>query len=357
MVAGDPHQGGATWAVLQYLHGFRRLGHEVVLIEPVDELATAVVSYFEGLGLDGAALLRRGTRETVGLPYALLTRFARDADVLVNISGLLQEEALTERIPKRVYVDLDPAFNQLWHGREQLDVGFEGHTHHVTVGQALGQAGCDVPTWGFEWIPTVPPVVLERWQPGDGLVHDALTTVGNWRAYGSIQVDGVFYGQKAHSLRELVALPARTDERFVLAVDVHPDERGDLDALSSNGWELVDPAAVAGTPDAYRRFVRGSKAEFGLAKLGYVRSRCGWFSDRSACYLAGARPVLAQDTGFADYLPTGEGLLSFRDEDDALAGVERLRGDYPRHRAAARAIAEDLLDSDKVLNRLLAAVS
>jgi hypothetical protein len=302
-------------------------------------------------------LFRRRDGETRGLPYASLAEFARGADVLIDISGLLRDVALTEHIPTRVYVDLDPAFNQLWHDREQIDVGFDGHTHFVTVGQALGREGCDVPTCGLDWIPTVPPVVLERWEPGDGLVHDALTTVGNWRAYGSIEVDGVLYGQKAHSLRELVALPTRTGERFVLAVDVHAEESKDLDALSANGWQLVDPAVVAGTPDAYRAFVRGSKAEFGLAKSGYVRSRCGWFSDRSACYLACGRPVLAQDTGFSDYLPTGEGLLSFRDEDDALAGIECLRSDYGRHRAAARAIAEDLLDSDKVLTRLLEAVS
>lgn len=122
---------------------------------------------------------------------------------------------------------------------------------------------------------------------------------------------------------------------------------------SSVTWELVDPADVAATPDRYRRFVQESKAEFGLAKSGYVVSRSGWFSDRSACYLASGRPVVAQDTGFPAYLPTGDGLLCFADADDVVAAVERINGDYGRHRRAARVIAEEHLDSDRVLARLL----
>ena len=357
MVAGDPFQGGATWAVAQYVLGFRRLGHDVVVVEPVDRVDARIARYFEhvrgSFELD-AALLVRGTRTTAGIPYGALRAFARDADVLVNISGMLRDPALLEPIPVRVYLDLDPAFNQLWHEQEALDVGFDGHTHFVTVGTAVDTTECDVPTAGHGWLSTLPPVVLDRWPPADGIVHDALTTVGNWRSYGSLTRDGVLYGQKAHSLRGLIDLPARTDERFLLALAIHPDESADLSALAENGWQLADPADAAGTPEAYRRFVRGSRAELAVAKSGYVVSRCGWFSDRSACYLASGRPVLAQDTGFGRALPTGEGLLAFETVDEALAGIEELRSDYSRHRGAARAIAEEHLDSDGVLDRLLA---
>jgi hypothetical protein len=154
-------------------------------------------------------------------------------------------------------------------------------------------------------------------------------------------------------LRQLIEIPSRSTARFVLALAIHPDERADLEKLAQYRWELVSPEVVAATPAAYRGFVRGSWAEPGVAKSGYVTSRCGWFSDRSACYLASGRPVVAQDTGFSAYLPTGQGLLAFRDTDDALAAVEALQSDYECHARAARTIAEESLDSDRVLSRLL----
>ncbi len=194
--------------------------------------------------------------------------------------------------------------------------------------------------------------MLERWPVADRIETDAFTTVANFRAYGSIEQDGVRYGQKAHSLRALLGLPTRTDERFALALDIHPDEP-DLAALREHGWELLDPRRVAGSPDDYAAFVRGSKAEIGIAKEGYVVSRCGWFGDRSAAYLASGRPVVAQDTGFGERLPIGAGLFAFAGTDDVLAAIEAIRFDYGRHARAARAIAEEHLDSRLVLTRLL----
>lgn len=147
-------------------------------------------------------------------------------------------------------------------------------------------------------------------------------------------------------------MPRLTDERFALALDIHQDEP-DLAGLREHGWELLDPREAAGTPKRYAAFVRGSKGELGVAKEGYVVSRCGWFSDRSAAYLASGRPVIAQDTGFGERLPTGAGLLTFADVEDVLSALEAIRGDYGRHARAARAIAEEYLDSRRVLRRLL----
>src|SRR6185312_11936767 len=188
------------------------------------------------------------------------------------------------------------------------------------------------------------PVVLERWPAANGPGDGSFTSVGNWRGYGSVEHEGVHYGQRVHSMRPLMELPQRTDARFRLALAIHPDERKDLAALAENGWELVDPVEAAGTPERYERFIRGSGAELGIAKSGYVLSRSGWFSDRSACYLASGRPVLAQETGFSRFLPAGEGLLSFSAVDDAAAGVEAIRGDHARHARRAREVAEELLD-------------
>jgi hypothetical protein len=356
-VAGTPGQGGASWAVLQYVLGLRRLGHEVTLIEQVAELTPEIESYFAGIvdefGLRGRAGIVDGARRTAGLDYEELRDATREADVLLNLSGILRDPELRDPPPVRVFLDLDPFFNQVWH-EQGIDVGLDGHTHHASVGLALGSPGCTVPLCGRTWLTTVQPVVLDLWPRANGVVHDALTTIGNWRSYGSVEYEGTAYGQKAHSLRRLLDLPRLSGERFLLALAVHPDEHSDLEAMREHAWELVDPADVAATPDLYRDFVSGSLAEFGLAKSGYVDSACGWFSDRSACYLAAGRPVVAQDTGFSRYLPTGKGLLAFRDVGEAVAAIEELRRDYAGHSEAASALARERFDSDRVLSELLA---
>ncbi len=359
MLAGIPRQGGATWAVLQYVLGLRRLGHEVVVVEEVDhERFAASASRFAALAAEfglgpHAAMIDRATGATACIERADLLRAVDGADLLLNISGTLTDEAVLSRVGRRAFVDLDPAFTQLWH-EQGVDMGFDRHDRFVTIGQAIGMPGCSVPTCGRQWLTTRQPIVLEHWPLAGDVANEGLTTVGHWRAYGSIHHEGVHYGQKAHSLRPLMDLPRRVPELFSLALGIHSDERDDLDALDRSGWRLVDPDAVAGTPGDYREFVRASWAEFGLAKHGYVISRCGWFSDRSLCYLASGRPVVAQDTGFADWLPTGEGLFAFSTADDVVAAVGELRSDYPRHRRAARALAEDVFDSDRVLGELLA---
>ena len=357
MVAGDPRQGGATWAVLQYAEGLSALGHEVLVIEPVAPEALApggaVAAYFRSLRLlaGRSALLSRGGEETLGLPYGRLLDFAREADLLLNLSGLLRDERLLAAVPVRAFVDLDPGFNQVW-GEQGFDLGLDRHTHCVSVGTRIGAADCPIPTLGREWIPTLPPVALAHWPLAEGPGR-AWTSVGNWRSYGSPTHAGLRYGQRAHSLRDLAVLPRRSAAGFELALAIHPDETADLELLAANGWHLVDPAAVAGTPEAYAEFVRGSRGELGIAKQGYVASSSGWFSDRSACYLASGRPVVAQDTGFGAALPTGVGLLAYDDVDGAAAAVEAVEGSLAAHRRAARELAVEHLDAARILPVLL----
>jgi len=368
MIAAEPWQGGATWAVLQYALGFQRLGYRVYLVEPIPRKAvrpagsTLAASenacYFrqvmDEFGFaQRSALLLEGTRTTVGLTYDHLRSIAHVADLLVNISGLLTEKDLTATIPIRGYLDLDPAFNQLWQAVEGIDMRFGGHTHFLSVGLNLGEPDCPVPTCGRKWLKTLQPIVLERWPLAEQITYNGLTTVGNWRGYGSIEHQGVFYGQKAHSLRQLITLPTLTQEKFMPALAIHPNETKDLAALAANGWQLLDPAEVAHTPARYQEFIQKSKAEFGVAKSGYVLSRCGWFSDRSVCYLASGRPVIAQETGFSRHIPTGEGLFAFSDNEGVLSAVERLRADYATQCRRARALAEAYFDSDRVLKQLL----
>ncbi len=358
MVAGEPGQGGATWAVLQYLLGLRRLGHEVILVEPVEKIEPASLAYLEAVavsfGLDQVALIA-ADGESAPLPRRRLAELARDADLLLNVSGMLADPELLEPIPVRAYLDLDPFFNQHWQ-LQGADMRFDRHTHFVTVATAIGEPGCEVPTLGFEWTTTLPPVVLERWPQATAAPSLPFTTVGHWRSYGPIEHEGRRYGLRAHALRELIELPERSPAAFALALGIHPGDGEDIAALEAHGWRLLDPAEVAATPELYGEFVRASSGELGVAKEGYVRSRSGWFSDRSACYLASGRPVVAADTGFGGALPVGEGLLAFADVDGAAAAIEGVLSHPAEHAVAARAIAEDLLDSDRVLTRLLEAL-
>jgi hypothetical protein len=360
MVAGNPHQAGASWAVLQYATGLASLGHDVLLVEPVERGALrceVVASYFASLPLrEGAAALIAPGEETLGRSYGEILSFARGSDLLLNISGMLRDERLLGAVPVRAFVDLDPGFNQVWHA-EGVDMGLDLHTHFVTVGGLVGTDACAVPTCGREWIHMLPPVTLEDWPAArEAPRRDAFTSVGHWRSYGSMEHCGIHYGQRAHSLRELIDLPRRSDARFELALGIDAEERADLEALAGNRWSLLDPRRVAGTPASYREFVRSSKAELCVAKSGYVASRSGWFSDRSACYLASGRPVVAQDTGFGEVLPCGEGLLAFSTAAEAAEAVERVAADPARHAAAARALAEEHLDSRTVLGGLLEAL-
>jgi hypothetical protein len=371
MIASDPHQGGATWAVLQYLLGLKELGHDVYFVEPVANKSlrptgiafqnSVNAAYFRQVMTEfsleeSSAFLLEGTRETIGLPYKVLEQVSAKADLLINISGMLTDEALTAIIPVRVYLDLDPAFNQLWHHANGIDMRFDAHNRFVTVGKAIGSEDCTIPTCGIRWANTFQPVVLNDWPTADKIRYDGLTTIANWRGYGSIEHDGVLYGQKAHSFREFIKLPLLDGEKFMPALAIHPEETNDLAALRENGWQILDPAEVAGTPHHYRAFVQGSKAELGIAKSGYVTSDSGWFSDRSVCYLASGRPVIAQDTGFSKFLPTGNGLFAFNSVGEAIESIHAMNADYARHARAARDLAHEFFDSKQVLTRLLSEV-
>jgi hypothetical protein len=368
-IATVPWQGGWTWVLLQYVLGLRRLGHRVTFLDSVAPAAlrpagatlceSTNAAYFKsvvgrfGLAEMSSLLQADATHSTLGLSYDQVSHATSEADVVINVSGVLRDERLLERARRRVYLDLDPGFTQLWHAVQHIDMGFSNHTDFVTIGPAIGTPDCTVPTCGLSWIATWQPVVLEHW-PAATDPHDGVyTTVANWRGYGSIHYKGLSYGQKVHAWRGLMALPALTTERFVVALAIHRDESVDVQALAANRWERVDPADVAASPEQYKAFIQRSKGEIGIAKSGYVVSRSGWVSDRSICYLASGRPVIAQETGFSTFLQCGDGLVAFETIDQARDGFERVSSDYPRHAHAARALAEEYFDSDTVLRRLL----
>jgi hypothetical protein len=364
-VAQRPGRAGHTWVFLQWLLGFRRLGFQVLLVDWLTrEMCEGAIESSEHLryltgvmdrfGLaDSFSLLDRETGQAVaGLGRREVLRRAREASFLLNVMGFLDDEEILGQVGRRVFLDIDPGFGQMWRELGLADV-FHGHDDFVTVGGNVGRPGCSIPTCGFHWITTRQPVVLELWpaQNGGG---DRFTSVGSWRGpFAPIEFEGTTYGLRVHEFRKVLALPMLTNQAFELALEIDESETRDLTQLSMNGWRLVDPRLVAGSPEAYQRYIAGSKAELMIPRGMYVQTRSGWFSDRSACYLASGRPVLAQDTGLAALYPVGEGLLTFTTLEEAVSGAEEIARRHDLHAGAARALAEEVFDSDKVLRELL----
>jgi hypothetical protein len=372
-LAQKPHQGGHTWVFLQYLLGFRRLGYEVLLLdrlEPdmcVDQAGRASslsgsvnLRYLQevmrdfGLG-ERYHLSYDSGRESVGMERRGVLESVRGCACLLNFMGFFNDREILDAAPLRVFVDIDPGFGQMWQALGLHDT-FAGHDRFVTIGENIGRADCAIPTCGLDWVTTKQPVVLDEWPAVPVDEHaGSFTSIGAWRGpYGPVEYGGRTYGLRVHEFRRFVELPRRSGRRFEVALDIDAAETGDLELLHETGWQLADPREVARDPAAYRKYVQHSKAEFMVAKNMYVQSRSGWFSDRSICYLASGRPVVAQDTGLAGLLPSGEGLLTYSTPDEAAAAVEEVCRDYPRHCSAACGIAQEYFDSDRVLARLLA---
>lgn len=371
-IANKPFNGGEAWVRLSWILGLRKLGLRVHFVEQIarDACTDAEgnVVPFEAsinlacfrevvrrLGEDGrAALVYAGGEQVHGATWPELLDLAGSAALLVNISGHLSLEPLLRRFRRRAYVDIDPGFTQFWHAEGEAGARVGGHDLYYTIGENIGTAGCPIPTGGIEWRPIRQPVVLEEWPVSPGGEPDRFTTIASWRGpFGPIEHEGRTYGLKVHEFRKLLELPARARGRFEIALDIHPADHRDRAALERHGWRLVDPYAASRDPDAFRRYVQGSGAEFSVAQGVYVATNSGWFSDRTVRYLASGKPALVQDTGFGRNLPVGEGLVPFRTLEEAAAGAERIARDYDAHCAAARSLAETAFASDRVLAPLL----
>jgi hypothetical protein len=351
-VAQKPGAAGHAWQFLQYLLGFRRLGYEVLLLDRGGAVGW-VDEVLRWAGLEGAYSVDLGGGAHAGVDRAGALAFLRDCDLLLNVMGFVTDEELLAAAPRRVFLDTDPGFGQMWRALGLADV-FAGHDAHVTIGERIGAPGCSVPACGLDWITTPQPVVLDAWPALPPAPAGAFTSVATWRgAYAPVEYRGHTYGLRAHQMRRFAALPRLAGGEFALALDIHPADAADAARLRAGGWRLADPAAVAATPAAYRAFVQASAGELMVAKGMYVDSASGWLSERSLCYLASGRPVVAQDTGFTALYPAGEGLLAFSTPDEAAAAVEAVRADPARHGAAARELAREHFDSDRVLGRLL----
>jgi hypothetical protein len=361
--------GGVTWDYFQYVLGLARLGHDVYYLEDtgqwpynphevgvskdcafnVEYLGALMARY--GLG-DKWAYRFPWQSQWFGLSAAARAEVLRTADLLINVSGVLERPEEYRQVRRLAFIDSDPVFTQVKLARGQDDFRKLIDLHDVQF--SFGERVSDfVPETGRRWRPTRQPVVLSEWRPA-APYRDVFTTVMNWTSYNPVVYDGRTYGQKDVEFMRFLELPRQVAPTVLeIAVNEGKTRRTPRALLAHKGWRVVDPMLVCPDLDRYRQYVESSKAEWSVAKNGYVVGQAGWFSCRSACYLAAGRPVVVQDTGFRSILPVGEGLLAFTTMAEAVASIRDVEANYARHASAARVIAETYFDAGKVLSRLI----
>jgi hypothetical protein len=367
-VIGRLPVGGHAWIAMQYLVGLRELGHDVMFLEDAgdeswvynwdtEQLTTAldypsayVRDCLEPFGFEGRWIYRAGAA-SAGMSVEQCRRFCRDADLLLIWAvpfTVWREEY--DWPAKRAYIDADPGFTQirLLTGDAPLTETVDRCERLFTIAQRFAQPDCTVPHDGRSWARTVSPVVLSQWPATPPAAAGAFTSIMQWRGFRDVAYNGTTYGQKDREFPKFLELPRLTRQTLRVAVTgVAPDD------LTHHGWEVLPGWVASRTPASYQAFIQQSKAEFGIAKHGYVAMRAGWFSDRSACYLASARPVLLQDTGLDSWLPVGRGVHTFSTVAEAVEGLDRIAAHYARESRAAREIAEEHFATDRVLPALL----
>jgi hypothetical protein len=372
--------GGVTWDYIQYPLGLAAMGHDVFYVEdtrlwPVYQEQPSItgnISYLaavmEAFGLgDRWAYRDEMTSLCYGMTERRVQEVCRSADVFLNIScsTFLRDEYRS--IPVRILLDSDPMFTQVQalskSGFTPGDPGMrellDGHTHHFTFGQNIGGPDCRVPDCGIRWLPTLQPISLEHWpeRPLTSGVAASFTTVMNWAGSRGFVYGGETWGQKAEEFLRIMDLPSRVPELSLVQVVGQTGGTGTAafpaGLVRSHGWTVLNAAEVVADVGAYRRFIQESSGEFSVAKEAYVKARTGWFSCRSACYLATGRPVVTQETGWSRSLPSGTGLLAFDDMEGAADALRRVSADPAAHARAARDIAEEYFRDVRVLGRML----
>jgi hypothetical protein len=386
LIAQHPDLGGMTWHYIQYVAGLARLGHDVYYIEdsgefPYDpqvkeslpegvvgdcqyhvrQLAKAMDRF--GLG-ERWAYCHPPTLRWYGLSDRDRREVVRTTDLLLNVSGTLVHPEQYVGPRRRVYIDTDPVVTQakLAAGRRGFSARVAAHDVHFSFGEHFSEA---VPSTDYRWRPTRQPMLLSEWR-SSAPSRQVFSTVMSWTSYEPLVHEGRSLGQKDVEFEHFLDLPrhvAPARLEVALARTRHKKwESGPSDGwegespherLVRAGWQVADAGLVGSDLDRYREYIQASQAEWSVAKNAYVQGRPGWFSERSACYLASGRPVVVQDTGLAPVLPTGTGILTFSTLSQAAEAIREVRLDYDRHARAAREIAEACFDSDRVLTRLI----
>ena len=363
---------GIAWQAIQYLAGLERLGFETWYVEdhganPYDPRANSVVmdcaynvEYLARVmaahGFDGRWAYWDAINDRYhGLSRERVAALYRDSDALLNLCGATRLRDEHMACPVRAMIDTDPVYEQIKYAEADRAARayLDAHTHFFTYGENVGGPGWIVPLAGVPWQGTRPPVVLDLWPAAAG-PGECWTTIATWENKGkTIAFGGETYVWSKHvNFLRMIDVPKDAKAPFEIAILPPPPEVER--ELHAGGWRIRDTRPVSATMEAYAGYIRGSRGEFTVAKDIYVRPESGWFSDRSVCYLASARPVVTMATGWSRFYPAGEGLLEYRDRAGAVAALAAVEADYPRHARAARDVAAEYFGSAAVLSRLMA---
>ena len=367
-----PFSPGAAWTRLELVLGLIQLGHNVRILEEVGEgwcydqsgrktsyaaswsrqLFQTMMTRF-GI-LDRASQIYKRGEAYTGLSPEEMKRFAADTDLLINNSGHIQMESILEPVKSRVYVDLDPVYTQLWYTEYGKHQTLDDHDVFFTVGANIGTDRSPIPDCGKKWNYLSRIVDIEKWPYSIDATLQTFTTVANWSGFGELQFAGKTFKPKYSEFLRFAELPRHVAPRC-LEVVLKNYETNDprIEMLIGNGWQIRDATHELTSLDDYQRYISRSRAEIGIAQNAYVEGNSGWFSDRSAHYLASGKPVLAQSTGFESSVPTGAGLLSFRTTQEAVEGMEAINARYVFHCESARELAQQQFDYRKVLPEAL----
>ncbi|MDW3646775.1 MAG: hypothetical protein R8P61_06925 [Bacteroidia bacterium] len=391
LIAQHHHLGGVSWDYLQYVLGLHRMGHEVYYIEDSGEWP-----YTLDGGVSGNDWVAKDCKANIdhlnqlfsaydladrwayhfptqnrwyGLSEGKRTEVIRSADLLINVSGTLMHPEHYRSVKQMIYIDSDPAFTQvkILKGEQEFTDRLKVHDHHFSFGERMSEEFQNQP---FYWQPTRTPICMEEWEVGKPS-HSSYTTIMNWTSYPPIHFGKYKLGQKDVELLHYLALPQKLPEvslEIAMPEMIHSNwqshqleglqtdnlpEISPRELLKNHGWKLKNPMLHCRDFGQYRKYIESSRAEWSVAKGGYVHTPTAWFSCRSACYLAAGKPVVVQDTGFPAVIPTGEGVLSFSNMESAEASIREVEGKYELHSRTARDIAQSYFDANKVLQHLI----
>ena len=367
--------GGLAWHHLQYVLGLSKLGHNVTFLEDSDKYESCfnpIKCEFSANASYGLAFARQSfallglhqcwayydahTSTWHGPKSETVQTDCLNADLLLNLSGINPMRPWYDQIDTRVFIDTDPVFTQIslltnTKSREAT----ASHTHHFSFGENIGKPTCSIPDDGFNWQPTRQPVVLDCWktQPmtsNEDTKRTLFTTIMQWESYPAVEYNNRQYGLKSHSFPAYLTMPSKCSYQLQLAMGSASAPRDDL---TSAGWEVVDSLKVTETINRYKHYIQNSSAEFSICKQAYASTNSGWFSERSANYLASGKPVIAQDSGYSQWLNSGVGVIKFSSPDEAIHALHEIHNNYDTHAKAAQEIAHNYFNHEFVLESLI----
>jgi hypothetical protein len=365
-----PYSPGIAWDWIQCALGFQKLGHDVYYVEEVEpnwcvddqgQKCNFEHSINQGLffkTMDRFGLMDRACQiynfgeNTFGLSLKSLIAVAKEADILINMSGHVKADFILSNVKRRVYVDQDPVYTQVWHAEYGEDLNFEAHDVFFSMGLNIGTPYTHIPDCGVDWHHILPPVVLEYWPVQIDDSCRRFTTIASWSGYNDLSYQGDWYRSKYEEFQRFAELPRMAKQELEVALKSYREEDSGIQLLKDSGWYLTDASQI-NTLSSYQNYIAKSRAEIGIAQNAYVKGHSGWFSDRASHYLASGKPVLAQSTGFERYIPIGRGLLSFSTIEEAIEGIDTINYEYEAHCRAAREFADEFLDHKKVLPNML----